>query len=456
MHAVDIAPGIARRFRAGSLVGLAAAIPLLLGTAFAGTANANHVGCGDTIRSSTTLYGDLECSGSGIIIAADNVKLNLNGHSLSGDPQARAEAGDEAQDSAGVVFRRVTGSRVINGTISDFDSGIEIRGGSRNQVRGVTVRDNINYRILTGANADPNGPGAEDDPPSCDNGDGIAVFNSDRNVITRSEVVNNGPFSGISLVENSDANSVSRNVIANNDVPNQVREDAAQNAGEGTVCGTGGDQGPMTRGRGMQDSGVRIEGPGADKNLVHRNDVTGNGLTGIAIHGYVCNPPTGDDGQPLFPAGENNGGNRVFKNQVSDTGSAIDELADGIATLQQGPAGIVCVASGNTIKSNVSAGNDRHGIFMGGRGSHDNDVSSNRVDNNGGDGLHLEGPSNNRAGEQVTPGAVGNRLLNNIGRGNDGFDGFDGNENPPCDDNKWRSNRLRTVNQSCVRGPDRR
>jgi parallel beta-helix repeat protein len=364
------------------------------------------------------------------------VTLDLNGHTLRGDPAARAAAQrptdpDQSKDRAGIVLRRVSGSTVRDGTVEQFDAGIAIRGGSGNVVDNVTVQDNINYRVVTGVDADP-GPTT----PSCDYGDGIAVFNSEANVVEDSRIVNNGPLSGVSLVEDSDGNKVSRNVIADNDVVNRTP------LGLNTVCGTGPDQGPMSRGRTMQDSGVRIEGPGADDNRVQRNEVTANGLTGIAIHGYVCRPPATSP----FPPAPNNGGNLVFKNTVSNTGSdGLDPIADGIATLQQGPPSVVCVASGNTIKNNVSTDNDRHGIFMGGRGSSDNRVINNRTDDNAGDGLHLEGPQGGK------PGAIDNKLLANKGSGNAGFDGFDGNED--CDNNLWRGSKFGSVNQPCVLGP---
>lgn len=443
MQGTDVSTEGRGRLRVGAAVGLAATTALITATVFAGTASATHVSCGDVITSNTTLDSDLTCEGNGLVIGADNVTLDLNGHTLSGNPQARAVAGE---DAAGILFGMVSGSTVRDGTVRDFDAGIVIRGGSGNAVRNVTARDNINYRILTGVNADP-APGN-----SCDFGDGIALFNSDDNRIERSRIFNNGPFSGVSLVEDSDGNRVSRNVISDNDVVNQVRADAPENAGENTVCGTGPDQGPMTRGRTVQDSGVRIEGPGADDNQVRQNEVTGNGLTGIAISGYVCNPPVDPvTGLPRFPAAPNNGGNLVFKNTVSNTGSGgLDPIADGIATLQQGPANVVCVAFGNTIKNNDSTDNDRDGIFLGGRGSNDNTVINNRVDDNGRDGLHLEGPSL-RNGQQVTPGAIDNKLLANKGSGNERFDGADFNDD--CDNNMWRGSKFVTVNQACVRGP---
>ncbi|MDQ3645286.1 MAG: right-handed parallel beta-helix repeat-containing protein [Actinomycetota bacterium] len=427
-----------RRLRFGAVVGLASAAALLMSLLFAGTAAASHVVCGQTITEDTTLDSDLNCSGAGLIIGADNVTLDLNGHTVSGDPQARALSHEEA---AGILFApRVSGSTVRNGTVENFDAGVVVRGGSGNAIRDLTVRDNINYRVVTGVDADP-APGN-----SCDYGDGIALFNADNNVIENNQVIHNGPLSGISLVEDSDSNLISRNVVADNDVVNRTPD------GRNTVCGTGseGEQGPMRRGRTVQDIGIRIEGPGADDNRVERNEVTGNGLAGIAIHGYVCTPPEGFPGGPA----DNNGGNLIFKNNVSGTGqdtSDMDAVADGIAILQQGPAEVVCVAHSNTIKNNVSSDNERHGIFMGGRGSHDNNVINNRVNDNAGDGLHVTGPFTRESTGRTFPGAINNNLLANKGSGNDGFDGFDGN--PDCDNNQWRGSKFVTVNQECVRGP---
>ena len=49
-------------------------------------ARASHVGCGTTIVSDTKLHGDLKnCPGNGIVIGADNITLDLNGHTIDGD-----------------------------------------------------------------------------------------------------------------------------------------------------------------------------------------------------------------------------------------------------------------------------------------------------------------------------------------------------------------------------------
>ena len=51
-----------------------------------GQALASHVSCGDTITTDTTLDSDLvNCPNNGIVIGADNITLDLNGHTIDGD-----------------------------------------------------------------------------------------------------------------------------------------------------------------------------------------------------------------------------------------------------------------------------------------------------------------------------------------------------------------------------------
>jgi parallel beta-helix repeat protein len=52
--------------------------------------------------------------------------------------------------------------------------------------------------------------------------------------------------------------------------------------------------------------------------------------------------------------------------------------------------------------------------------------------------------------EVAAPGAFDNVLTGNRANGNADFDGFDGNLDPPCDNNRWVQNQFGTVNQPCV------
>ncbi|MBW3645926.1 MAG: hypothetical protein KY441_10540, partial [Actinobacteria bacterium] len=61
------------------------------------------------------------CPGDGLIVAADGVVLDLNGHEVRGV--------NGAEETAGVVLRRVSGVTVTNGTVTGFDAGVVVGAG---------------------------------------------------------------------------------------------------------------------------------------------------------------------------------------------------------------------------------------------------------------------------------------------------------------------------------------
>lgn len=400
----------------------------------AGPASATHVDCGDQITESVTLDSNITNCKEGLDVVADNVTVDLNGYTISG----RNHPGDVQY---GIHLVDVTGVTVTSsfagGTVTGFDAGVVIDGGSGNTISNLIVRDNITD--LLGKDV-------------CEAGDGILVQDSDDNVIDANTVRHNGPYSGIALVGDSDANTVSNNIVDDNNVPN-----AKQGSGKTGPCGA-----PFSRP--IQDIGIRIEGPGADDNVVVANTVTDSAIAGISIHGYVCNPPAGSG----IEAGDPNTGNQVLNNTVSGTGSATfsqDTLADGIAVFAQGPLAVVCTSYGNTISGNTVFDNLRDGINLN-RGTHDNVVENNVVYDNGRHGLVLSGPPLNN-GEPIIdpttgqpyPGAFNNTLTANTGFGNGtnafftgpNYDGAD--FNPGCDNNDWSANVFATFNQPCVVAP---
>ncbi|MDQ6615010.1 MAG: right-handed parallel beta-helix repeat-containing protein [Actinomycetota bacterium] len=388
---------------------------LMLGTVFSNPARAagQAVSCGAKITVNTTLTSDLgPCPGDGVDIAADGITLNLNGHSITGSDTSNTTVNEQT----GVNLVNVRGVTVTGpGTITAFDAGVGVTGGSSNTVKRLGIHDNIAHVLLSG--------GVPGDPQStpCNLGDGIAVDNSTSNHITGNTVNHNGPFSGIALVNSSVRNIVDYNRSINNSVPN----DLPGGAGSGP-CG-----------REHQDIGIRVEGPGAQHNTIAHNTSTDNLLEGISIHSNVC------------ASARPNNDNMIEYNTVLRNGFA--DNTDGISILQQGPLGVVCPSFGNRIIGNVSNGNSHDGIFVAGRGSHDNKIIGNTVANNGNDGIELRGPSRDAQGN-LAPGSVNNTITNNVGRGNGSFDGFDFNLSPPCDHNIWAANRFGSVNQPCVAG----
>jgi parallel beta-helix repeat protein len=89
----------------------------------AGAAAALTVSCGQVINSSTTVSNDLtNCPGPGLVIGADNITLDLNGHTIDGD------GGSEARDigvANGIVYS--TGSGVFE---EPAHSGVTVRNGA--------------------------------------------------------------------------------------------------------------------------------------------------------------------------------------------------------------------------------------------------------------------------------------------------------------------------------------
>ena len=98
-----------------ALVGLAViAILVLAGVVALSGAEAasKQLSCGDTITTDTTLHHDLvNCPNNGILIGADNVTLDLNGHTIDGDgtPTAGCDPSTDFCDF-GVAFEVTTGS----------------------------------------------------------------------------------------------------------------------------------------------------------------------------------------------------------------------------------------------------------------------------------------------------------------------------------------------------------
>lgn len=442
-----------RRLRRGAIA-LVASTTALAGLALTGgTASATHSSppC-MVVTEDTTLTGDVgPCDGHGIVVRADDVTLDLNGYTVTGAKRV--------VEQVGILLDGVSGVTVKNGTVTGFDAGVSIEGGGGNTVTGMNVHGNVNDMI------EPIDPRSiqRDFPPTpeqehqlslieCTYGDGITTFDSDGNVIEGNTVTGNGPYGGITLVEDSDGNVVRNNHVADNDLENVGVTDAGGNpvwvaGGRHVPAGTEGASRPtsmcgatevgtpgMGRGRQMQAINIRVEGPGADENLVESNKVVKGGLAGISLHSYVAFPAA-----PQVPPQDPNLNNVIKGNDVSRTGedtSGVDTFADGIVSLSSGPIGRVTLPShSNTIVGNKSYDNFRHGVALH-TATHDNTVDKNVVTGNGGNGIH------------VAEGAVENSLMANLGRGNGGYDGFDGNVG--CDDNLWRGNNLRTFNQPCV------
>ncbi|MGH9280099.1 MAG: right-handed parallel beta-helix repeat-containing protein [Acidimicrobiales bacterium] len=252
------------------------------------------VTCGQEITESITLEGDLMCPrGPALIIAADNITVDLGGFTISA-------AGASAAAKPGILLRNVKGVTVRKGTVQRFGAGVAIMGGEGNTIENLTLQDN---------------KGSIDG----DFGDGITVQDSKNNVIRGNTVRRNGPFSGIALVGASTGNEVRENVVAdNNMLPGNPQD-------------------------GRQDMGIRIEGPGANNNKIIGNTVTNSGADGIVVLPTCANMAGSCVGTP------GNDGNEItdnmsHKNGTSGQGSGIRlfSVANPVAATNTRISGNVC------------------------------------------------------------------------------------------------------------------
>ncbi|MCA1708536.1 MAG: right-handed parallel beta-helix repeat-containing protein [Actinobacteria bacterium] len=168
--------------------------------------SAGRISCGAVITRSTTLTADVgPCPNSGIIIGADNIMLNLNGHTVFGvpGPGSGNDAGIRLPNRSGVRVTGQPGSSGRKGTVTGFDAGVFVNGGSSNTIENLTVRDNV-------------GPESTDAGgfATANLGDGIVVFTSPDNRIVNNQLLNNGRYDGIAVLgRGSDRNTIQGNVI---------------------------------------------------------------------------------------------------------------------------------------------------------------------------------------------------------------------------------------------------
>src|SRR5262245_6223756 len=99
-------------------------------------AGASTALCGTTITVNTTLSEDVgPCAADGIELGADNITLNLNGHTVFGT----ADVGD----GLGIWAQGRTGLTIRGGTVTNFDAGVALVSTTNSLVTQIVARDNI-------------------------------------------------------------------------------------------------------------------------------------------------------------------------------------------------------------------------------------------------------------------------------------------------------------------------
>jgi parallel beta-helix repeat protein len=260
-----------------------------------GPSSASHVGCGDTITADTTLDSDLvNCPSNGLVIGADDIALDLNGHTVAGDgePVKRCPRGEFCD--TGVVNDGHDGVTIRDGSVREFFAGVFIGRARQNQVLGISSSRNrfFGFVIAKSSRSVVRDSSGNDNPEP--DGDGIGIFASRRLRIVGNSFRRNAL--GMHVEDSSDI-LVARNRFARNSDMGILME-ANRNQVRGNRCARNrecmvvapGNRNVVAGNRSFRDNGgIAIEkGRG---NLVARNVVLHARWDGIRLG--IHEPPIG-------------------------------------------------------------------------------------------------------------------------------------------------------------------
>jgi parallel beta-helix repeat protein len=247
---------------------VAGAMALLLGAP--GSALATHVTCGDTITQDTKLDSDLlGCTGDGIVIGADNITLDLNGHVVGGD--------DDISDHGVQNFGGFDGVVVTNGQIRDFGVGARFFSSVASRFTGLTVTSNTGSAIVLELGS-PSGSIVRNSITN--NNFGVVLTFSSMNEVTGNSIDNNAA-SGLLILTDSDQNHVTRNSFFSNDEGIHVEDNSGSTTADGNVLRGNSASNHVTVGLNIGNGAV-----GTD---LIRNDATANTFDGIHVASGAIN-----------------------------------------------------------------------------------------------------------------------------------------------------------------------
>jgi parallel beta-helix repeat protein len=252
-------------------VAVVAAIAVALAVT-GGEASASHVGCGDTITADTTLDSDLvDCPSNGIVIGADDITLDLNGHTVGGDGTEFAGCPENEFCDIGLLNDGHDGVKLRDGSVRRFAFGALVVGSRRNRVVDITVSRNAGTGIILFKSSRNTviGNSARANGLQLDQG-GISLNRSHHNLIEGNALRRNGDL-GV-FMEISDNNRIRKNRMFGHPEGGVIAE------GHGNV---------FSRNRIVRGGGgiliTKLTGHGAVGNVVRRNYVRGARSSGIAV-----------------------------------------------------------------------------------------------------------------------------------------------------------------------------
>lgn len=354
-------------------------------------AHAAGPGCGAVVAKSTTLQRNLtNCPGDGLVIGADNLTLDLGGHTIDGTA---------VPATAGIRLAGHHGVRVQRGSLQEFGNGVLLDAADGNALLRVTVRRSFGRGIQLQNGS--HGNRLEFDVSSDNGRSGFGLIASDRNVVTHATGTGNafsglqgfgasgnrvvgGTFrdniTGIGLNEGSNGNLVTGNVLSDNTEPavgidgndNVITGNRSDHDGWGISFS--GDRNRVvanvvtsTLGCSPDDCGTGIETSGGTGNLIAANLVSGTKDQGIRLREFEADggPPTIGNvirGNIVRDAGSDGIVLQDKTNDVTGHGTVKDNLVANNLVTGSGLDGINVNRPANTVSGNVALRNRVFGI----------------------------------------------------------------------------------------------
>jgi parallel beta-helix repeat protein len=252
-----------------------------------------QLNCGDTITADTTLDSDLvDCPNNGIVIGADGITLDLNGHRIDGDGAEFADCPKNQFCDVGVLSDRHDGVTVRDGSTREFGFGVFVAGARHSQVRGISATKNDVFGAVVAKSTRSeirNGSFSHNVAPE---GDGIGLFGSDHIKVAGNSIKGN-PGPGIhidatdSVIKNNRLGKNGPSMLIEGD-DNEVRLNRVVR-GAGILVGPGDDNAIVANRVSRADDALAVEN--GSGNLVARNVVID--ARGYGIRLGIGNPSLG-------------------------------------------------------------------------------------------------------------------------------------------------------------------
>jgi parallel beta-helix repeat protein len=215
---------------------------------------AGDLDCGDTITADATLGSDLvDCPNNGIVIGADDITLDLNGHRIDGDGTEFAGCGKGEFCDVGVVNDGHDGVTVRDGSVREFAFGVFLGRARHNRVIAISSSRHIFFGLFVAESARSVIRASSLRRNIAPEGDGMGLFGS-RHVRIVNNKIRRNPGPGIHVEDSAD-NLIKGNVFSRN--------------GPGLLIE--GDRNQVRRNRFIRDGGVLVGSGG--HNVIARNRV---------------------------------------------------------------------------------------------------------------------------------------------------------------------------------------